>query len=166
MRKGGGGGGVHRKLVDPTTRRDLIVLGKDGDILQAVFLRNPIEMTLTPYLCSFLVFGLNRAPSFASPSLPAQETSFWSRGSIIRNVGIKGNERHITNPTFREESRARICNTQAVLREKLSPRKLGGSNFPCLLQKLAGNLQSPKRALKFASSSHSRALDRTADGLI
>ena len=89
-----------------------------------------------------------------------------SRGSIIRNVGIKGNERHITNPTFREESRARICNTQAVLREKLSPRKLGGSNFPCLLQKLAGNSQSPKRALKFASSSHSRALDRTADGLI
>ena len=166
LEKGWRGGGVHRKLVDPTTRRDLIVLGKDGDILQAVFLRNPIEMTLTPYLCSFLVFGLNRAPSFASPSLPAQETSFWSRGSIIRNVGIKGNERHITNPTFREESRARICKTQAVLGEKLSPRKLGGSNFPCLLQKLAGNLQSPKRALKFASSSHSRALDRTADGLI
>ena len=74
LKKGGGGGGVHRKLVDPTTRRDLIVLGKDGDILQAVFLRNPIEMTLTPYLCSFLVFGLKRAPSFASSSLPAQET--------------------------------------------------------------------------------------------
>ena len=95
LRKGGGGGGG----LDPTTRRDLIVLGKDGDILQAVFLRNPIEMTLTPYLCSFLVFGLNRAPSFASSPLPVCIRKKLERGSSNKNFRITRIEAHITNST-------------------------------------------------------------------
>ena len=69
----------------------------------------------------------------------------------------------IANPTFREEQ---ICNTQAVLGEKLSPCKVERVDFPCYLEKNADCSPNPKSAFKFAWSTHLRALGHTTAGLI
>ena len=107
-----------RKLVNPITKRDSIALGWK----MVIFYK--LSLLETPLRCLWHLISAHFL-SFASIELPLPLLLLFLRRKqelvcedrLQEMSEFKGNGWHITNQSFREESRAWICYTQAVLGE-------------------------------------------------